>query len=245
LLRSFLRAERLAFIEVFVPFFVSLLPQLIARYSNWRLFRISLQFVPVVAIAGFIAFFVIAEAGRSYEAKVAEGVDRSPLYYGAVRLGGYYGTSLNNGAYLLRHLPNSKFPYFTFDWLWRFPGVKAVFNPKSITGVDQQMVFNLLSTDMNIEFNNTSGIYCYQHDFGRIGFLIVTFVLGVFSAWQFFLFQEGTTSGRLLYPMLIMGFLEISRIPYLSGGRSFPSLALLAFLCLISLLVRAVKRTEF
>jgi len=242
LVRSVLRAERLAFIEVFVPFFISLLPGLLEQYGHKRLLRAALWVTPIVAVAGLSAFFIIAESGRSYQAKVEEGNQHGVVEYGAIRLGGYYSTSLNNGAYLLQHLPRSRFPYFVFDWFWRFPGVKAVLNPHAITGIDGAQVSNLLTADMNIEFNNPSGVFTYEHDFGPVGILAMAFLTGSFSAWLYTRYQDGAAPGRLLYPMLVIGFLEISRIPYLTSGRVFPSLAFLGLLCASSALVR-VNRT--
>ncbi len=245
LLRGFLRAERLAFIEVAVPFFISLLPELISRFNRRFYIRLGLPLVPVAALLGLIGFFVVAEAGRSYEAKAEEGARRSAVEYGAVRLGGYYGTSLNNGAYLLENLPRSNFPHFTLEWLWRFPGFRMLADPRAITGVNSAQIISLLSTDLNAEFNNPSGIFMYIHDFGRIGILPVAFGLGIVLAALYHGFRQGTPAGRLLYPLLVVGLLEISRIPYLTSNRAFPSMFFLVALSGTCLLRRAKRRSTF
>lgn len=239
-LRSFLRAERLAFIEVMVPFSISILPGLIARYRHLRIFRLSLLMMPAVAVVGLIGYFIVAESSRSYDAKLEEQVRRGPLEYGAVRLGGYYSTALNNGAYLLHHLPPAPFPHYTFSWLWRFPGVSRIVSAREITGAPSQMVDELLKAELNVEFNNPSGIFMYVHDYGTVGVLPVAFAMGVFLTLMFQSYAQDAAFGRLLYPMVVIGLLEISRYHYLTSSRAFPSLFLLLFVVGAGLLARPI-----
>ncbi len=242
-LRAFLRAERLALIEVLVPFCVAVLPGIIARWRG-AFFRIFLLIVPVVAVFLLIAFFVLAEAGRSYQAKVEAGTDSSVVDYGANRIGGYYGTALNNGAYLLKTLPPPKLPYFALEWLWRFPGLRDVFNPQEMTGLNSALIFSSLSEDMNIEFNNTSGIFCYEYDFGRAGLILMSFIVGGFAFILFNSYRTGLGAGRLFYPMCVIAFMELTRIPYLTSGRAFPSVALLIALITFDTFLRISARVK-
>jgi hypothetical protein len=236
-LRAFLRAERLALIEVMLPFCVSLLPELIARWRNAFL-RVFLLIVPGIAVAALVGFFIIAEAGRSYEAKLEAGMESSAVKYGANRIGGYYGTALNNGAYLLTKLPPVRMPYFTLEWFWKFPGVSSALSTREMTGFDSDQVFQLLTHDMNIEFNNTSGIFCYEQDFGRAGVVVVAFFVGILSLSLFYSYRDGGGAGRLLYPMCVLAFAELARIPYITSGRAFPSVALLIVLMAIDSFLR-------
>ena len=236
-LRAFLRAERLALIEVVVPFCVSLLPELIARWRS-RFFRVFLLIVPVLAVLALIAFFIIAEAGRSYEAKVEAGYQRSAVEYGANRIGGYYGTALNNGAYLLERMPPARLPYFTLEWFWKFPGLQALAGGRDMTGYNSDELYASLTADMNVEFNNTSGIFCYQYDFGRAGLIVVAFVCGALGFALFVSFRNGGAAGRLLYPLCVIAFMELARIPYLTSKRAFASVALVIVLIAIDNLLR-------
>ncbi len=224
-LRAFLRAERLALIEVVVPFAVALLPALIARWRSVA-FRMLLWFVPVIAVLALIGFFIVAEAGRSLEAKREAGLERSAVDYGANRIGGYYGTALNNGAYLLDALPPSRMPYFALEWFWRFPGLPFV-DGATMTGFRSDQLYASLATDMNIEFNNTSGIFCYEYDFGRTGLVVVAFFCGAASFFLFRSYRRGGGAGLIFYPICVLAFMELARIPYLTSKRAFASVAVL------------------
>lgn len=228
LVRALVRAERLALLEMLVPFCVALLPGLIRR-QGWRPgFRIALLALPLLAVATLFGFFMVAELGRSYRAKVREGTHRGLVQYSAVRLAGYYGTALNNGAFLSRQLDHGPLPYYVLDWLWRFPGVDDVVDVRQLTGVGERDFEVLLDADLNPEFNNPSGFFAYRHDFGPAGVVVFFAVLGAGAGWLFVRFRAGRLSGLLLYPVAVNGLLEISRLPYLSGSRVFPSLVLLS-----------------
>ncbi len=242
-LRAFLRAERLALIEVVVPFCVSILPGLIVRWRS-SFFRMFLLVVPAVAVAALVTFFISAEAGRSYDAKLESGLEQSAVDYGANRIGGYYGTALNNGAFLLEKLPPAKMPYYALEWLWKFPGVNLAVDPREMTGLDTYHVYSLLISDMNIEFNNTSGIFCYEYDFGKTGLLIASFVSGILFYLFFVSYREGTAPGRLFYPLCVLAAMELARIPYLTSGRAFPSVAILIALITFDTFLRISARVK-
>jgi hypothetical protein len=242
-LRAFLRAERLAFIEIIVPFGISLLPELIARWRS-AFFRLFLLLMPAFAVVALVAFFTIAEAGRSYEAKLEGGLQSSATEYGANRIGGYYGTALNNGAYILEKLPPSRMPYFALEWFWKFPGLQDITAGSEMTGYNSDVLYASLSADMNVEFNNTSGIFCYEYDFGRVGLIVVSFFVGVISFSLFGSFRNGGAAGRLLYPLCAVAFMELARIPYLTSKRAFASVALVIFLIGIDNLLRISARAK-
>lgn len=235
-LRAFLRAERLAFIEVIVPFGVALLPSLIARWRSVA-FRMLLWFVPLIAVVALIAFFIIAEAGRSYASKREAGLERGAVDYGANRIGGYYGTALNNGAFLLDTLPPARMPYFTLEWFWKFPGLPFI-DGREMTGFNSDQLYASLASDMNIEFNNTSGIFCYEYDFGRTGLVVVAFFCGAAAFLVFRSYRRGGGAGLIFYPICVLAFMELARIPYLTSKRAFASVAVLLALVAFDKLLR-------
>src|SRR5690606_13018022 len=117
---------------------------------------------------------------------------------------------------------------------WRFPGVESRLDVPALTGVAPDDLGILLNLDLNPEFNNPSGCFSYRHDFGEGGVVVFFLLLGGVSAWLFSRFREGRLSGLLLYPLLVSALLEMPRVPYLTGGRAFPALALLVGLALIN-----------
>ncbi len=223
LIRSIVRAERLALIEQVIPFCVALLPSWLERYGDRPWVRIGLPLAPVAAVLGLFAFFMLAEAGRSYESKVNDGLQRNLVEYSAVRIGGYYSTSLNNGAYLSRQLTEGPWPYFALEWFWRFPGVDSRVNVQGLTGMGDDDMLQLLDVDLNPEFNNPSGFFSYRYDFGMQGIVLFFFGLGVVAGCLHGSYTAGRCGGRLLYPVFVIGLLEIARVPYFTSTRVFPA----------------------
>ncbi len=234
LLRALLRAERLALLEVVVPFSVALLPGLIRRLGGRLEFRLALLGAPFAGVAGLFLFFMAAEAGRSYESKVQDGMDKSLAEYSALRIASYYTTALNNGAYLSRQLDRGPMPHFALDWFWKFPGVESAVNVPALTGIGSEDVSILLNLDLNPEFNNASGFFCYRHDFGPAGVVGYFTLLGALAGWLFANYRRGRVSGLLLYPLIVNVLLEMPRIPYMTAGRLFPTWCLLLGLVVVN-----------
>ena len=127
LVRALLNSERLALIELLVPFVVS---TIWLRPAASRLVRGLTQLAPMVAGSLLYMFFAASEYYRSWSQFYA---GREANFWGfiALRLMGYYTTALNNGALLwtVGKPLGVETQMFTLSTLWRFPLMKGSASP--------------------------------------------------------------------------------------------------------------------
>jgi oligosaccharide repeat unit polymerase len=226
LTRSFLNQERLAVIELVVPLVVSFLG---FRMKGKRL-RLLTQFGPVLGGVFLYLCFSMAEYFRSWSRFYA--VSESNFWsFMALRLAGYYATSLNNGALLWKgSLPLSAgLPMQTFDFLWHFPILKDVlataFPSVSLpTELAETHWHDLLATSANAEFNNPSGIFGPFVDYGVAGGLLCWLLAGLICGFLYKEFKRRSVAGIFLYPAIYIGLIEATRILYWASGRFFPDI---------------------
>lgn len=218
-LRSLLFSERLAMVEVMVPFFVAVGIRRVR--SGWRPPKL-LGLMPMIALPGLIIFFTAFEYTRSWSFYSKEG-NQSLLTFGATRLEGYYATAHNNSEVVWRHrdaiLP---MPYDTLGFIWDSPGLNNLYETLNDKNPGKIYHFYLVS-DANAEYNNPGGYGALYGDWGLpvgttilVGYGMVCRRLNR-GMWA------GHETGTLLYPIVVVSLMELPRIWYITAGRIFPS----------------------
>jgi hypothetical protein len=237
LVRALMYSERLAFLELAVPF-LALWMAAPASWTRKRPLRALIRIAPMLGAATMYAVFTGFEYFRSWSTYYS--ARESSLYlFGFWRLLGYYVTSANNTAYLISSFPHSLgAPYFSFGFLWTFPVLNAfVQDLFSWVHLDYAGFMNLLALGANPEFNNPGGLLSPVVDFGVLGGFEYWLIMGMISGYLYNLYMRRHPLGMCLYPVVFLTLTEIPRYLYWGEGRAFPALAYLllsAFLLLRS-----------
>lgn len=213
ILRAFTRGERLALLEVLVPFFV-----LIASYKITN--RLTLKYAPAFAVIFLIFIFGAFEYFRSWTHFYATTQDNYAAFI-LSRISSYFIGAINTGAYLVAHDQFNEHAWMTMRWLYSFPGLSQL---NDIYDKSYFEFMSYLKLKLNPEFNNVSPIYALILDFGHIGnpFAISTF--GAITGYLFKQFKRQDIIGILLFPIWYIGILEFSRTFSWGSSRFFPPL---------------------
>jgi len=232
--RALMNSERLALMELTIPavvLFVRLVlmesPRIAGRL--WSLLRAA----PAVGYSGLIVVFGASEYFRSWVNYYAGG-DLSFWQFVSLRLLGYYVTALNNGALLIQRIDPTGAPFFTFHMLWRFPvlgGIMQMLYPNfALDSIDADPYMRILAAEANPEFNNGGGLLLPIIDYGFSGALLYWILAGIACGILYRLFQQQRTAGLVLYPLVFISVIELTRIIYWAEGRVFvPFCALIAY----------------
>jgi len=246
LIRTFLNSERLAIIELLVPFAVSLIW---LQPAASRLLRLLTRSAPIIAGVFLYCFFGAAEYFRSWSGFYARSESN---FWGfvAVRLMGYYTTALNNGALLWRvdgpfplHLPP-----ITLDFVWHFPIIKDLLpvlfpSLRAYAGdVADARYVDLLSANANPELTNPSGVFSPLIDYGLTGGLLYWLICGLICGYLYKEFRLRSVAGIFLYPALYISLIEATRVLYWCEGRFFP--AMFALVVGVLFMFRETRRTS-
>ena len=231
--RSFLNSERLAMIELLIPFIVS---YVYFRTPTSRRVEKVIRAAPLFGPVVLFFFFAAGEYFRSWASFYASRESSFWSFMG-LRLMGYYTTALNNGAMLwkISNPLSYRFEPVTLDFIWRFPlmdRVLPVLLP--LWGVPAQVsdfrYDALLQATANPELTNPSGVFGPVVDYGVAPGLLYWFVSGVICGYLYKNLRQHKVAGIFLYPLVYIGLAEASRILYWAEGRLFPSM----FLMLVS-----------
>ena len=238
LIRSLLLSERLALVEVVIPFAVVLLCDPSVGQERRRLAR----YLPLWLAPAVFLLFAVGEYFRSwsYYRTVYSG---GYLEFAVQRFLGYYTTAVNNAAVLYYYEPLHPLRH-TFASLFSLPvaggvvsdGYTAIFGSEFSDDRYQQ----LLRIYANPEFNNVPILGLLPNEYTVFLAPLAALVIGTVSASLYASFAEGRLLGALLYPSWFVGLLEISRVYYWVGGRYFPVLLFL----IVSLLLVKVARVR-
>jgi len=231
-LRALLNSERLAVLELAIPLGIMWLRMnFIGRLvSIWTPIRLNM--IPVLTFIAVFVMFAGMESFRSW--RHYQKKSDSLIEFAAIRFGGYYVTSMNNGALLLDHSGEQPFPYYSIEWFWRMPILSSIFSYEEMSGIDPSKDFqSMLATYANPEFNNPGGLFVLLGDMGVIGGLTIMFVMGIFFGIAYSSFILGRLGGLLFYPTTIVCALEMPRFFYYGSHRNFPSVI---FLFVVTLL---------
>jgi hypothetical protein len=237
LLRAVIYSERLAFLELAIPFLVLRLAEP-GAWSGSRRLRRLIRFAPLLGIAAIYVVFTSFEYVRSWSIYYSSR-ESSLLLFGFWRLVGYYVTSLNNTAFMLSHWHHSLgAPFFSLRFLWEFPGVNVLVKDVfSWVPLDYDRFMGMLEFGANPEFNNWGGLLAPIVDFGVLGGLAYWTLVGLVIGHLYTLYLRKHPLGMCMYPVMYVALTEIPRYLYWAEGRAFPALAFLllsAFLLLRS-----------
>jgi oligosaccharide repeat unit polymerase len=227
-LRMLLISERLALIELAVPaVLLSLRLKLLTRENLSPKAVRRLALAPVAGIVGIVVLFGTAEYFRSW--RFYQDRFDSVADFTLWRLSGYYTTGHNNSAMAMKTRGTWPMPYYTLASFWRFPLITgSSLSYSSVNGFDPEEVHRATLTRYGTpEMNNEGGLFSPAMDFGWIGYSIFWGVYGFIAGRLHRGFLAGSLNGLLLYPLVLMTFLEVPRLLLLCNVRTFPSLVLL------------------
>ncbi|MDQ6665861.1 MAG: hypothetical protein M3Z23_15890 [Acidobacteriota bacterium] len=241
ILRAYLNMERLAVIELVVPFAVLCLRLVYLELPRGKAtVQRLIRFAPAIGPSVLFCFFTISEYTRSW-ASFYSVKGMNLVEFSALRLLGYYVTALNNGAYLMERLVPLGAPVFSLDFLYKFPFLNDLVQSIFPKALDSGAYINLLASGANPEFNNADGILLPIIDYGLAGGLLYWLLAGLLCGFVYQLFNRKHPVGLCLYPVLFVGVLEIPRILFWSAGRIFPTWCLLIASCVVFMTSRPVE----
>lgn len=211
-------SERLAFIEMLVPFGLAIGRAVAARPGGaWAGVR---ALGPYLALPLVVLFFGAAEYSRAWADDAYQG--KTGFWEFALgRFASYYYTSLNNGAGLLATAAGPSFEFeHTLEWLHRAPfGLGRPFS--EAVGFTGRRFDEYLLAYQDPEFNSPSGLFAVVADLGWAGALVYMLAIGLAGGLSHRLYREGRLAGVLLNPLCLIGLLEMFRYPYLGQPRAF------------------------
>jgi len=229
-IRSLLNSERLAVIELLVPFIVAFIS---FRPPKTRRVHRLIQAVPAFGPVVLFFFFAGAEYFRSWTTFYSHRESSFWSFIG-LRLMGYYTTALNNGALLWKVTKSISYGLepATLDFIWRFPFVNRLlpllFPSAGVPAlVSDSRYAALLKASANPELTNPSGLFGPIVDYGVAGGLLYWFLSGLVCGYLYKELKLRKPAGMFLYPLLVTGLAEAARILYWGEGRIFPSMFLL------------------
>jgi oligosaccharide repeat unit polymerase len=240
-IRSKLWSERLAVLELLIPFVV--LGARIGGFEKWKPWkRKFIAATPFIAPLFLFIFFSIAEYSRSWLGYYS-GRQDSFILFSFLRLTGYYVTALNNGALLVQTIHHYDVPFQTLQWFWKFPFINTLLPYERFGHLDPQSDYDeMLKNLANPELNNPSGIFVVRADYGYYGGICAWFAAGVVAMLLYRSFVKGNLAGLLLYPFFYIGMLDAPRVIYWGLGRGIPTWGLLFFILLLSLVASETLR---
>lgn len=240
--RALLNSERLAVIELAIPFAVIFIrlavldsPKIVGTL------RLIVLTIPIYASGVLLALFAASEYLRSWLNFYA-GRNLTFFQFVSLRLLGYYVTAINNGALLTSRFEPTGAPFFTFHFMWRFPVISSIVQslyPQLPFGNDDDPYTTILGVGANPEFNNGDGYLIPIIDFGLFGALLYWFIMGVICGWMYRMFCRKHPFGLFMYPLVFIGISEMPRVIYWGEGRVFPAFAALALISLYCTRFRA------
>ncbi len=207
--RSILNSERLALLEVGAAFFI--VPIAYGwRPSVWK------NLAPYLGIVAVFVAFAAGEYFRSWQ--YYQRFYTSYLEFILARFGGYFSTSINNGAgeYLMvaQYHPT---PEKTTGWITKFPILENYFQKPG--GPVQERYLALYATP---EFNNPGGLYAAFLDYPFLVATLFMLFVGFAIGFTHRSFQNKELFGLMLYPMVFLGLTDLIRILYIAESRTLP-----------------------
>ncbi|WP_124291600.1 oligosaccharide repeat unit polymerase [Microbacterium sp. ABRD28] len=219
--RAMFYAERLALIEVLVPVILiaALTVEPGTRRARW------VRAAPVLGVPVIWAIFAVFEYSRSWV--YYQWV--TPLPFGewvSLRLAGYYTTSFNNSALMVKAASGTNsLPFFSIDGFWNAPIVAPFWPHPGMAGkTAAEWWAETLRLNANPEFNNTGSFLTTYAEFGILIAAVLWVVLGAIVGAVFTKMTKGSLPALLAVATLFVGLLELSRFLYWTQGRAFPVL---------------------
>ncbi len=221
LLRVYLQSERLALMEIMVPFGLAAGRWMYERrQQGWTVLG---ALGPFAALPFVVLYFGVAEYFRSWGSDAYRG--KTSFWDFAIgRFLSYYVTSLNNGAGLVETTPAATWKFeHVLEWAHRAPfGLGADFSSYIGFNAEAKSSFRwFLRTYADVEFNSNSGIYVPVADLGVHIALIYMLMIGTFAGLAYRSYRSSRITGVLFFPLFFITFLEIFRYPFLGQPRAF------------------------
>jgi len=216
LIRSVLFSERLAFLEVFVPFVCISL----GVKKQTRVMKL----IPVIGVGFIIILFGIFEYVRSWSTYYVNVYEGTFIDFVIDRILGYYSVAINTECTVLDKSERPYFPLLLLQWLWKLPLLNTIpeyIGFKANSG-------ELLETYGNPEFNNPGGLLTGITDFGVFG-LLFPYILGLFFGKFYKSFKQASLTGFIIYPICFLCLIELPRYYYFGNNRAFYVLLLIVF----------------
>lgn len=227
--RAYLWSERLALLELLIPVGVIAAAHL---STGKGLRRLIAQGIPVIGLVSVFPIFAVFEYFRSWTFYRAHG-QSSFVDFAVGRFAGYYATALNNGELVIDHLRwPGRWPFDTLEGFWSAPGISnlQIYErlsgyqrlsglPRPYSNSDVSPFADMLKQYANPEFNNPSGYAGPFVDYGHTGGMIFLLVAGVLIGLVYRGFCNARLWGMLLYPVVVIGLVEMPRYIYWVNGR--------------------------
>ena len=213
-LRAYLASERLALLELVLPFVLGYL--LTARPGPIRLRRrVTVLGFPVAFAVAALALFSLFEYSRSWTF-YREARDTSYLDFTVERFAGYYTTSPNNGALLLDLRPEVQPAPVSAEWLDEFPvlGERLGLFGSRLPATD------LLVNGANPEFNTEGALLALAIDWGIPASLVLWAVTGAGLGFVYRRVRTGDIAYLPLFATAFVGIVESGRYFYWGYGRA-------------------------
>jgi hypothetical protein len=215
--RAFLWAERLAVLEILVPWAVTILA--FYRFRHLASARLA-TLLPVVAPLFLFLAFAGTEYFRSW--RFYQNYYDSIWAFTYERLMTYYAVASNSGIGLLEE--SRDWPQYTgrfvFEWAYSMPKVGRVLI--DAFGDVRQDFSRFLSGYGEREFNNPSGLFPIVYDVGYFGSAAYFLVAGILVGLARQAYVRKQPIGLMFYPFCVLFILELLRFNYLAASRFIP-----------------------
>lgn len=212
-LRAYLASERLAILELVLPFVLGYLLTARPRPVRWR--RPLTVLLPVAYAVAALALFSVFEYSRSW-AFYREVRDTSYLDFAVERFAGYYTTSPNNGALLLELRPEVQPAPVSAEWLDQLPVLGESLN---LFG-DRVPTTDLLVNGANPEFNTEGALLTLAIDWGIPASLVLWAATGAGLGFVYRRVRTGDMAYLPLFATTFVGIVESGRYFYWGYGRA-------------------------
>lgn len=220
LLRFFFYAERIAFLEVVVPWVVLLASLWPGKVRFHRTRSAIIGVAPVVMGALVFGLFALGEYFRSWTF-VREETGQSFASFITSRFISYYATATNNGVLYGRLAAEHNLNHNIFYMFYNLPG--SPFGNDSVAGADFDKWWGLqLELFANPSLTNTGTIFPLIGEISLAPVIVLFFVLALTSSVLYFKAKHGHLISILVVPILCFAALELPRISYLLLGRCVP-----------------------
>lgn len=230
LLRVFFYAERLALIELLVPYLV--VSVLLVRKGR----RVGkfIRLAPIVMVPVVWVVFAVSEYTRSW-VYYQEITDLPFMKWATLRLLGYYTTSFNHSALFAdAYGASDASPYFSVRALWDAPVLGSLMQLPVVDGIKVDKWWpHTLYVYSNPEFNNAGSFLVTYAEFGLFGMGAIWLVVGALLGLLFNQLSKGSVPSLLAYPCIFVGILELPRFIYWTQGRAMPALVALVIIALL------------
>jgi oligosaccharide repeat unit polymerase len=234
LLRAALLAERLAFLELIIPFATVIAMRTVSAGRSRA--KAAVHLAPLILIPLVLIAFGAFEYSRSWTYYSTRTTISYPSFV-IERFAGYYATAYNNGQLELNYETyQGRIPYDTIEALWTAPGASLFGGYPSGNGTAPPTAYSeILQLHGNPEFNSPGGLLIPFVDWGTQGGLVVLALIGGLVGTLYRRCVNAHPFAVVLFPSMTTGLFELPRYIYWTLGRYTPALVAL---CIVGFLLQ-------